>query len=112
MPVIKPDEQGNIELLDSAGYYIIAVCIDTPDANTGTLVYNGRNRLKLKQNNKSPFRHKGTFIVYEPKRTYIIPSGISTAKSSAFTAASPPTNIFCVRGFASGTRNAARKNGI
>lgn len=37
----KPDAQGNIELLDSAGYYLIAVCIDTPDVNTGTMVYTG-----------------------------------------------------------------------
>jgi len=37
----KPDEQGNLELLESKGYYLIAVCMDIPELHTGTMVYTG-----------------------------------------------------------------------
>ncbi len=36
-----PDILDHIELLDSPGYYLIAVCVDDPDIKTGKMIYTG-----------------------------------------------------------------------
>jgi len=43
---------------------------------------------------------------------YMIPKGIKITNSNTFIAAKLPMNIFWNRGFLSGTRKAARKNGM